>query len=81
MHLLGKRQREGIEIAKKKGKFRGTTKKLNAEKIETLKKELLIRKSKSQIAAHLGISRFTLYRYIDQIKKEDEKNSSNERQS
>mgnify|MGYP001580420841 CR=1 FL=1 len=84
LHLMGafaefeyafirERQREGIEIAKKKGKFKGTTKKLNAEKIETLKSELLIRKSKSQIAADLGISRFTLYRYIDQIKKEEEK--------
>ena len=85
LHLMGafaefeyafirERQREGIEIAKKKGKFKGTTKKLNAEKIETLKKELLIRKSKSQIAADLGISRFTLYRYIDQIKKEEANN-------
>jgi DNA invertase Pin-like site-specific DNA recombinase len=85
LHLMGafaefeyafirERQREGIEIAKKKGKFKGTTKKLNAEKIETLKRELLIRKSKSQIAADLGISRFTLYRYIDQLKEEDVKN-------
>lgn len=84
LHLMGafaefeyafirERQREGIEVAKKKGKFRGTTKKLNAEKIETLKSELLTRKSKSQIAVDLGISRFTLYRYIDKIKEETQK--------
>lgn len=82
LHLMGafaefeyafirERQREGIEVAKKKGKFRGTTKKLNAEKIETLKSELLTRKSKSQIALDLGISRFTLYRYIDKLKEEE----------
>lgn len=78
LHLMGsfaefeyafirERQREGIEIAKRKGKFRGTTKKLNAEKIEILKKDLLTRKSKSQIAHELGVSRFTLYRYISKL--------------
>jgi len=69
--FIKERQREGIEVAKKQGKFRGTTKKLNAEKIETLKRELLTRKSKSQIAADLGISRFTLYRYIDKLKEQE----------
>lgn len=72
--FIKERQREGIEVAKKKGKFRGTTKKLNAEKIEILKQELLTRKSKSQIAVDLGISRFTLYRYIDKLKEEEAKN-------
>jgi len=78
LHLMGafaefeyafirERQREGIEIAKRKGKFRGTTKKLNAEKIEILKRELLTRKSKTQIASDLGVSRFTLYRYIGKL--------------
>lgn len=72
--FIKERQREGIEIAKKKGKFKGTTKKLNAEKIEVLKQQLLTRKSKSQIALDLGISRFTLYRYIDKLKEEEVKN-------
>ncbi len=62
------RQREGIEIAKKKGRFRGTKKKLNDEKIQILKNELLTRKSKTQIALELGVSRFTLYRYIADLK-------------
>lgn len=84
LHLMGafaefeyafirERQREGIEIAKKKGKFRGTTKKLNAEKIEILKNDLKTRKSKTQIASDLGISRFTLYRYIQKIEEEENK--------
>lgn len=65
--FIRERQREGIEIAKRKGKFRGSTKKLNSEKVEILKKELLTRKSKSQIALDLGVSRFTLYRYIHKL--------------
>ena len=69
--FIRERQREGIEVAKKKGKFKGTTKKLNAEKIEILKSDLQTRKSKSQIAQDLGISRFTLYRYIDKLKEEE----------
>lgn len=69
--FIKERQREGIEIAKKKGKFKGTAKKLNAEKIEILKKELLTRKRRSHIASDLGISRFTLYRYIDKLKEDD----------
>ncbi len=78
LHLMGafaefeyafirERQREGIEIAKRKGKFKGTPKKLNQEKIEILKADLLTRKSKTKIAEELGVSRFTLYRYIAAI--------------
>lgn len=84
LHLMGafaefeyafirERQREGIEIARRKGRFKGKTKKLDAEKIEILKRDLLTRKTKSQIAADLGVSRFTLYRYIDKLKEDDEK--------
>jgi DNA invertase Pin-like site-specific DNA recombinase len=74
--FIRERQKEGIEVAKRKGKFKGTTKKLNAEKIEILKRDLQTRKSKSQIAQDLGISRFTLYRYIDKLKEEEAKNGS-----
>lgn len=65
--FIKERQREGIEIAKKKGKFKGTTKKLNAEKIEILKNELLTRKKITKIAKDLGVSRFTIYRYIKEF--------------
>ncbi len=84
LHLMGafaefeyafirERQREGIEIAKKKGKFKGTAKKLDAEKVEILKRDLLTRKTKTQIALDLGVSRFTLYRYMDKIKEEEDR--------
>ena len=65
--FIKERQKEGIAVAKKQGKFKGSKKKLNAEKIELLKEELKTRKSKSQISQELGISRFTLYRYLEKI--------------
>lgn len=75
LHLMGafaefeyafirERQKEGIEIARKKGKFKGMKKKLDDDKIEIMKAELKTNKSKKNIAEDLGISRFTLYRYI-----------------
>lgn len=62
------RQREGIAAAKRNGRFKGTKKKLNSDKIEILKRDLHTNKSKTRIAEELGISRFTLYRYIDELK-------------
>jgi DNA invertase Pin-like site-specific DNA recombinase len=69
--FIHERQLEGIAIAKKQGKFKGGPKKLNAEKIEQMKKELKTRKSKSRIAEELGISRQTFYKYLEELKKAD----------
>lgn len=71
LSLIRERQLEGIAIAKKQGKYKGCKKKfkLNDEKVEFLKEQLKTRKSKSQIAFELGISRFTLYRYLERIEK------------
>lgn len=71
--LAKERQRIGIQKAKKEGKYKGGKKKLNGIQIEILKKELLTRKPKSQIAIDLGVCRFTLYRYIAKIEEEDRK--------
>lgn len=71
--LAKERQRIGIEKAKKEGKYLGSKKKLNSEKIEILKRDLKTRKSKRQISEELGVSRFTLYRYIDRINEEESK--------
>ncbi len=78
LHLLGafaefehafilERQMQGISIAKGKGRYKGRSQKLNSDKIEILRKEMLTRKSKSQIAKELGVSRQTLYKYIDNL--------------
>ncbi len=82
LHLMGafaefeyafirERQREGTEIAKRMGRFKGREKKLDAGKIEIMKADLLTRKTKSQLAKDLGISRFTLYRYIAATKENE----------
>lgn len=70
--LAKERQRIGIQKAKKEGKYKGGKKKLNGLQVELIKQDLLTtRKSKSQIALDLGISRFTLYRYIDKINEQE----------
>lgn len=65
--FIKERQAEGIKIAKANGKFKGSKKKLNKEKIEILKNELKTHKHKSQIAKELGIGRATFYRYIKNL--------------
>jgi len=78
LHMLGafaefeyafirERQTEGISIAKGKGRYKGRSQKLTKEKIEILKSEMLTRKSKTQIAKDLGVSRQTLYKYIENL--------------
>jgi len=62
--FLRERQAEGIRIAKAKGLYKGTVKKLTKAKQEELKQYLKTRKSKTEIAFIFGISRETLYRYI-----------------
>lgn len=65
--LSKERQRIGIEKAKKDGKYKGSQKKLNSEKIEILKREIQTRKTREEIAKALGISRYTLYRYMKEL--------------
>lgn len=63
------RQAEGIAIAKKRGRFKGTKKKIEGLKIEDLKQAMQTRKSKAEIAREFGVSRCTLYRYLKEIEK------------
>lgn len=63
--FIKERQREGVEIAKRYGRFKGGKRKLNREKIETMKNLLFnTRKTKTEIAQDLGVSRCTLYKYM-----------------
>ena len=65
--FIKERQREGVALAKKRGVFHGRQKKLGPEKIEILQREVQTRRHRKDIAAELGISRFTLYRYIETL--------------
>ncbi len=77
--LSKERQRIGIERAKREGKYKGRVRKLDYAKIEILKESMKTRKSKTEIAQDLGICRFTLYKYLREIKKEELKESEQQK--
>ena len=63
-NLIRERQREGIAIAQKAGKYRGRSNVLNDEQVVLLKQKVADRYKKTDIAKEFGISRETLYRYL-----------------
>lgn len=65
--FIKERQMEGIQIAKKKGKFKGRPKKMTEEMIELLKKELQTRKKMTEIARDMEVSRCTLYKCVKDL--------------
>lgn len=68
--LIRERQREGIEIAKAKGKYKGRKPKLSTEQIDELKKRIEAGEPKAAIAKQFGITRTTLYSYLTDSTKE-----------
>ena len=63
--LLRERQREGIAIAKSKGVYKGRAKALNAEQARELVELANNGMPKAELARTYGISRQTLYAYLD----------------
>ena len=63
--LIRERQREGIEIAKTKGVYKGRKPSLTGERLEVLRERLKEpgQVNMTQLAKDLGISRETLYQY------------------
>jgi DNA invertase Pin-like site-specific DNA recombinase len=66
--LIKERQREGIAIAKIKGAYKGRKKALNKEQVAELKKRIEMGENKTKIAKEFGITRYTLYNYLNQTK-------------
>jgi DNA invertase Pin-like site-specific DNA recombinase len=62
--LIKERQREGIELAKKKGIYKGRVKSLSADEIIVLNERVKSGANKSALAKEFGISRQTLYSYL-----------------
>ncbi|MEZ8088349.1 recombinase family protein, partial [Vibrio sp. 1S139] len=62
--LLKERQREGIEIAKRKGKYRGRKRALDETQIKDLKARANAGEVRTNLAKEYGISRETLYSYL-----------------
>jgi DNA invertase Pin-like site-specific DNA recombinase len=61
--LIRERQREGIAIAKKEGKYGGRKPSLSPERASELRERVAAGDSKAALAREFGISRDTLYRY------------------
>ena len=63
--LIKERQREGIELAKKRGVYKGKQKSLNQKQIDELKRRAKLHENRSHLAREFGISRTTLYVYLN----------------
>jgi DNA invertase Pin-like site-specific DNA recombinase len=68
--LIRERQREGIAIAKRAGKYGGRKPSLTTERAAELRRMIGTGRSKAALAREFGISRDTLYRYVPVKKKE-----------
>src|SRR6266700_3357749 len=62
--LINERQREGIALAKQRGAYRGRKKSLSQAAVSELHQRINTGISKAQVARELGISRQTLYQYL-----------------
>lgn len=62
--LIRERQREGIALAKKAGVYRGRKSSLAAEQADNLRKRVGTGEKKAALAREFGISRETLYAYL-----------------
>lgn len=63
--LILERQREGIAIAKTKGKFRGRAKALTPDQAQEVRQLQATGMAKTAIAKKFGITRQTVYQYIE----------------
>lgn len=64
--LIRQRQADGIAAAKKRGIYKGRPRTLESDQIRDVRNAALAGTPKAQIARDHGISRSTLYRYLEQ---------------
>jgi DNA invertase Pin-like site-specific DNA recombinase len=62
--LIHGRQREGIALAKQRGAYKGRKKALSAAAVTELRARIAAGVSKAKVAREFGISRQTLYQYL-----------------
>lgn len=63
-NLIRERQREGIQIAKTLGRFKGRKRELDDEQIAQLKSRIALGVPKALLAKEFGVSRQSIYRYL-----------------
>jgi DNA invertase Pin-like site-specific DNA recombinase len=62
--LIRERQREGIELAKKRGAYRGRKRSLNTDQVAELRRRAAAGAAKAALAREFGVSRETVYQYL-----------------
>ena len=67
--LIGERQREGITIAKREGKFTGGKRRVSDEQVEKMRERLASGMTRAAIAREFKLSRETVYVYLPAEKK------------
>ena len=68
--LILERQREGIELAKKAGKYKGRKRSLDEDQGKELVRRALAGESKAALAREFGVSRQVVYDYIRREQQE-----------
>ena len=63
-NMIRERQREGIELAKKEGKYRGRRPTLSAEQAADIRRRVAAGETKAALAREFGITREAVYQYI-----------------
>lgn len=62
--LIRERQREGIQVAKKRGAYRGSSPRITPAQAVEMRDRVQAGESKALVARAFGVSRQTLYRYL-----------------
>jgi len=62
--IINERQREGVQIAKRNGVYKGRKQEMTTERIAEIKTRIDAGEAKARIAKDMKISRDTLYRYL-----------------
>jgi len=63
--LINERQREGVQLAKARGAYKGRKQEMTEERIAELKRRVESGEPKAVVAKAMKISRDTLYRYLN----------------
>jgi DNA invertase Pin-like site-specific DNA recombinase len=65
--IIKERQKEGVQIAKAAGAYKGRKQEMTPERIAEIRSRVAAQEPKAQIAKAMGISRDTLYRYLGEV--------------